>query len=70
MFDGLDGAFVGALAQALQTRTVAAESIIIEKDSVGDEMYFIKEGRCDVHLDLADDAVATRESSVDPPVVE
>ena len=61
MFDGLDGAFVGALAQALQTRTVAAESIIIEKGSVGDEMYFIKEGRCDVHLDLADDAVATRE---------
>ena len=61
MFDGLDGAFVGALAQALQTRTVAAGSILIEKGSVGDEMYFIKEGRCDVHLDLADDAVATRE---------
>ena len=59
MFQGLDGAFMGALAQVLQTRSVAAESIIIEKGSVGDEMYFIKKGRCDVHLDLADSPVAT-----------
>ena len=59
MFQGLDGAFMGALAQVLQTRSVAAQSIIIEKGSVGDEMYFIKKGRCDVHLDLADSPVAT-----------
>ena len=39
--------------------SVAAQSIIIEKGSVGDEMYFIKKGRCDVHLDLADSPVAT-----------
>ena len=59
MFDGLDGAFVGALAQALTTRSVAAWSVIITKGEIGDEMYFIQSGRCDVKLDLSQDAVAS-----------
>ena len=60
MFQGLDGEFVNMLAKGLEMRYFLPETVVFEKGSEGDDMFFVCEGSVDVLSDLDDPPVATR----------